>query len=301
VEGSDTSDPPTAPEVEPEAEPSTEPAAPEEGEPAEPEAEPAEPTEPPASPEDDFLEFDGERYARSQVEAAARFQRQLADDTGLQQLIQLYLAGGAVEGAPTASPVGEGSAPAGPPEEIDLEDPSIAALYKLVKDQSDTINELRYGLNTTNAVQIQRQRQEIQSLYESASTSFAKTHNLEQEDIDSLSRIAARLGVLPQLMSGIDPITGAPASPDPLKAFDRALEIAMMSVPEYRDREFRRSVTVQQDEVKKRKLLGAVGGTSGSVARVTTPPKAGSPEARKEMLAEVGKMLNGEWSDPTAN
>jgi hypothetical protein len=134
-----------------------------------------------------------------------------------------------------------------------------------------------------------------------AADSFAKAHTIDRQEVDKLSQIAARLGVLPQLMSGIDPITGAPTTPDPLKAFDRALEIAMLSVPEYRDREFRRSVQSQQDEAKKRKLLGAVGGTSGSVARVTTPPKAGSPEARKAMLAEVGSMLQGDWSDPTAN
>jgi hypothetical protein len=86
-----------------------------------------------------------------------------------------------------------------------------------------------------------------------------------------------------------------------MKAMERSLEIAMMMVPEYRDREFKRSVTTQQEQAKKRKLLGAVGGSSGSVARTTPPPQPGTPEAKRAMLQEVGSMLNGEWSDPTAN
>jgi hypothetical protein len=138
-------------------------------------------------------------------------------------------------------------------------------------------------------------------MWETASTAFAKEHSLNADDIEGLSRVAARLGVLPQLMSGVDPVTGAPSPPDPIKAFDRALEIAMLSVPEYRDREFRRSVETQQQQAQHKKLLGAVGGSSGSVARTNPPPKPGTPEAKRAMLAEVGAMMNGEWNDPHSN
>jgi hypothetical protein len=145
------------------------------------------------------------------------------------------------------------------------------------------------------------ERQELNGIWNRVSESFGKDHSLETHDVENLARIAARLGVAPQLMSGVDPVTGSPSSPDPMKAMERSLEIAMMMVPEYRDREFQRSVITQQNEAKKRKLLGAVGGTSGSVARTTAPPQPGTPAARRAMLQEVGQMIQGEWSDPTAN
>ena len=144
-------------------------------------------------------------------------------------------------------------------------------------------------------------RVQSQGQYEVAASSFAKDNNLQREEVDYLSQVAARLGVLPQLMQGIDPVTGSPVRVDEIGAMQRALEIAMYQVPEYRDRAFRTSVENMRQENEKRKKLGAVGGSSGSVARTTAPPKPGSPEAKREMLQEVGAMLSGDWSDPTAN
>lgn len=303
VEG-DAPDSTPQPEQEPDTGGDEEPTpyTPAEGEPESPDVEPAEAPETPPSP-DDFYEFDGQRFPRSQVEAAAKFQNQLANDPQLQQLITTYLAGGESVPQPTppAMPAGEGSAPAGLPPGLDLEDPTIAAIVGLIQQQNDSLRELRSVINATNAVQAQSQRAEINANWERASQIFAKDHGLEKEDVESLGAVAARLNVLPQLMSGIDPVTGAPSPPDQVRAFNRSLEIAMMMVPEYRDREFRRSVQTQQQEAKKRKLLGAVGGSSGSVARSTPPPRPGSPEAKRAMLAEVGAMLNGEWNDPSTN
>ena len=287
--------PPTTPE------PATE--EPGEGEPPETTEPSAEPEPPAETPEEGaFYEFDGQRYPASQVEAAARFQSQLVNDPQLQLLIRNYLAGGvAAESAPPASPVGEGSAPTGPPIELDLDDPQIRALYGVIQQQQERLDGLQFGLNASVTAQQMQQRNTVNAALEVAQATFAKDHNLKPEDMHHLSQVAARMNVIPSLLSGIDPITGAPSTPDYQVAFGRAFEIAMNVVPEYRDREFRRSVQTQQDDAKKRKLLGAVGGSSGSVARTTPPPRPGSPEAKRQMLAEVGSMMDGNWSDPTAN
>lgn len=282
------------PEPEPEPEPSVAPVeAPGEGE---PETAP-EPAIPEPSPETaDFLEIDGTQYPRSQIEAAAQFQRQLVNDPQLQRLITDYLTGATVQPQPEPQPQ-----PTGPPEDLDMDDPQMRAIYTLIQQQSEQINQLSQGLRVTHDQSVASQKQQVDSQWRVASTAFGKDHGLDDQEVDHLGSIAARLNVLPSLMQGIDPVTGAPSSPDPIRAFQRALEIAMYQVPEYRDREFRRSVTTMQEEAQKRKLLGAVGGSSGSVARTTTPPKPGSPESRKALLAEVGAMLEGSWSDPTAN
>jgi hypothetical protein len=93
--------------------------------------------------------------------------------------------------------------------------------------------------------------------------------NWRAADVQRLSQVAARLGVLPQLMQGIDPITGAPARPDVLSAVERSLEIAYMMVPEYRQRELSKTATQQRDDNQKKKALAAIAGSSGSVARTT--------------------------------
>jgi hypothetical protein len=298
----------STPETELEQPPSS-PQAPQEGEPeATPEpAAPEPPSEPPSEPPDagDFLELDGTRYPRSQIQAAADFQRHLTSDPQLQRLITDYLTATPAPPQQVAPQVAPASPSSEVPPELDMEDPSMRALYTLIQRNNEQINnqiaQLSQGVNTTYEQSMAAQRQQIDAQYHTASASFAKDHSLGDDEVEQLSQVAARLGVLPSLMQGIDPITGSPTSPDPIRAFSRALEIAMYQVPEYRDREFRRSVETMQQEAQKKKLLGAVGGSSGSVARTTAPPQPGSPESKRAMLAEVGAMLNGEWSDPTAN
>lgn len=289
-----TAEPETEPEPEQPQAPPVE--VPQEGEP-EAAPEPATP-EPPSEPSEDFIDFDGTKYPKSQVKAAADFQQQLVADPQLQRLITDYLTGATlIQQEQQQQP----PQPPRPPEDIDMDDPQMRAIYTLIQQQNEQINQLSQGLRVTHDQSVASQRQQIDAQWRTASTAFAKDHNLEDSEVDHLGRVAARLNVIPSLMQGIDPVTGAPSSPDPIRAFNRALEIAMFQIPEYREREFRRSVETMQKESQKRKLLGAVGGSSGSVARTTTPPKPGSKEARTAMLAEVGEMIAGNWSDPTAN
>jgi hypothetical protein len=306
--GDEDSDPLAAPPSSPAPSPETpEPdIPPPEGE---PEAAPdttVEPEQPPTSLDDsnDFIQLGDERYPRSQIEAAASFQQRLIADPQLQQLITGYLTGQTPQlTQPTQTPTtpSQPDISAQPPTDLDLDDPSIRALYQLVTSQSEQLQRLNQGLQTNIEVQAAQQRSQIDALWNQASTSFASDHSLQPDDVERLSQVAARLGVLPQLMQGVDPITGAPSTPDPINAFTRSLEIAMWMVPEYRTRETRRTVSTMQEESQKRKLLGAVGGSSGSVARTQPPPAPGTPEAKRAMLAEVGAMLTGDWNDPNAN
>jgi hypothetical protein len=296
-----TPEPPSTPPEAPEPGPGPQPA-PSEGEP-ETTPEPATPEPSPESP-DGFVELGGQRYPQSQVEAATQFQQHLSSDPQLQRLITDYLTGippqtGQIPQSRTTP--SEPAISVQPPADIDFDDPSLRSLYGLIQQQNEQINALSQGLTQTYEQSVVSQRQQINSQWSAAAETFAKDHELKDEEVEYLGQVAARLQVLPSLMQGVDPITGSPAPPDPVRAFSRALEIAMFQIPEYRDREFRRSVQSQQQEAQKRKLLGAVGGSSGSVARTNPPPKPGSPEAKRAMLAEVGAMLNGEWTDPNAN
>jgi hypothetical protein len=276
-------------------------AEPEEGESVDPDATSGLAQDLPDSSSPDFLDIDGQHIPRSQVEAAARFQQQLVNDPQLRNLIQNYLAGTTVTEGLAASPTGEGSAPVGPPEELDLDDPQVRVLYTLLQQQSEQMSQLQRGVDASLNAHLQTQRQSIDSAWATASQSFAKDHDLSLEEVNMIGQVAARMNVAQGFAQTTDPITGMPREADPVWAMTRALDTAMMQIPEYRDREFRRSVEQQQKDARKKKNLGAVGGNSGSVSRVVAPPKPGTAEARAAMNAEVAQMLSGEWSDPASN
>src|SRR5262245_11617165 len=191
------SESPTSPTPEPTPQPEPQPAeTPSEGEP-ETVPEPATPEPSPESPED-FVELDGQRYARSQLNAAAQFQQHLAGDPQLQRLITDYLTGASIAQTPqtpqSRTIPSEPDTPAGPPADLDLDDPSVRALYALVQQQSDQLAQLQQGLRTTFDASMNQQRQQIDAQWRTASAAFGKDHDLEQTDVEKLGEIAARLG-----------------------------------------------------------------------------------------------------------
>ena len=286
--------------------PEVPPTEPPDGAPSEPESDEGTGTLPPSG--SDFYEVDGESIPRSQLEAAARFQRHLAQDANLQQVIRAYLTGDGTAVASGGSSVPPGAPPATAPapapvipEGLDLEDPSIRALYGVLQQQQQQLEMFQRGLNVTASQQTRSFQQQAQSQWATASESFAKDHDLGPDDIKLLGEVAARLNVLPSLMQPFDPVSGMPTNPDAIHAFKEALEIAYYKIPEYRDRAFRKSVETMQSQAKKQKLLGAVGGSSGSVSRTQTPPSPGTRESKQEMVREVASMLSGDWTDPVSN
>lgn len=301
----------------------TPPTPPGDGEPAPPPPpsptdvpDPNAPLPPPPPPAVEYVEFDGQQIPASQLRALLDWQQNFAGDPELQALVTGHLVGRAAPvegGAPTtpAAGVGTPAAPAAgqpsafqpltPPEDVDLEDPAIAALWGIIQQQHGQIAQLSTGVQQTMDAHVANARANSQSVYKRAAESFRNAHELDDNDINILSQVASRLQILPALMQGIDPLTGVAVRPDPLAAVERALEIAYFTVPEYRSREFQRSVKQQQGDAQRKKNLAAVGGTAGSAARTTTPARPGTPESRQEMVKEVAAMMNGEWTGDNNN
>lgn len=187
-----------------------------------------------------------------------------------------------------------------PPANLDLEDPSIAALWQMVQSQQQQLAATAQTVQNSAAIAQQNARQQSEGAYQAAKTGFATRYELNEADVTHLDGLAARLGVLPQLMSGIDPLTGLPVKNDLTSSIDRALEIAYFTDPNYRQREWDRQANVRRDDAQRQQKLAAVSGSSASVPR-TTPAPTTEQGRRDALLGEVGAMLQGSWNDPAAN
>lgn len=249
---------------------------------------------------------------RSKLLAYRGFEQELLADPKLQQFLAHYLTTGELP----SGVVGDGSAgtvqpPLSPepssrvpestiPEGI-ADDPTLSAMWTAQQQQiaqlTDVVNNLSGGLQTTVQQQQLRQQAENESIIKRATASFQSQHQLTDEDMTTLRRTAANLNVLQPLMSGIDPMTGAPSKPDPLAAVERSLEIAMFSIPEYRNRAFAQTVRRRVEDGRRKQKLGALSGSSGSVPRTTQAPT--TAEGRRDaMVRELASMQAGEWSEP---
>lgn len=186
------------------------------------------------------------------------------------------------------------------PEGLDLEDPQIKALYDLVQSTRTEMQQQAQTLNQTRQASVAAAEAQAASLYRTAAEGFAQRYDLEQTDVDHLSNVAARLGVLTTLSQGIDPLTGLPVRQDPIAAVDRALEIAYFTDPTYRQKEWERQAKVRREDQQRKQKLAAVQGSSGSAPR-TTPAPTTPDGMRGSMLGEVRQMMSGEWSEPVAN
>lgn len=187
-----------------------------------------------------------------------------------------------------------------PPANLDLEDPSIAALWQMVQSQQQQLAATAATVQESAAITRANERQQSAGAYQAAKTGFATRYELNEADVTHLDGLAARLGVLPQLMTGIDPLTGLPVKNDLTSSIDRALEIAYFTDPNYRQREWDRQANVRREDAQRQQKLAAVSGSSASVPR-TTPAPTTEQGRRDALLGEVGAMLNGNWNDPAAN
>ncbi len=187
-----------------------------------------------------------------------------------------------------------------PPPDLDLEDPGIKYLYDLVQSTQQELHQQRDLLNDTNRHSVAAAEGQAQALYRTAAEGFQKRYELEASDVEHLSEVAARLGVLNTLASGTDPLTGLPVRNDPIAAIDRSLEIAYFTDPEYRQKEWERQAKVRRSDQQRKQKLSAVQGSSASAPR--SQPASTTPEGmRSDMLGEVRSMMQGEWQEPVAN
>lgn len=195
------------------------------------------------------------------------------------------------------------STPPGVPaglDQLDLEDPAIKFLWDTIQGQQAEIQRTRQTVEQTQQLTAQQVSQQVNDQYEVAAKGFKTKYELEDKDLTHLSEVAARMGVMPQLLSGVDPLTGLPVRPDVIAAVDRALEIAYFTDPTYRQREWERQGKQRRSDAQRQQRLAAVSGSPASVPR--TSPAPTTAEGRKDaMLGEVASMLRGDWSEPVAN
>lgn len=206
----------------------------------------------------------------------------------------------AFQPAPTPQQPFQTSQPPSQLDELDLEDPTIRFLWETIQQQNQTLAATQQQIQQTQQITASQVSQQVNDQYQVAAKGFADKYQLEDNDITHLSEVAARLGVMPQLLSGVDPLTGLPVRPDVIAAVDRALEIAYFTDAKYRQREWDRQGQQRKADAQRQQRLAAVSGSPASAPRSTPAPT--TQEGRRDaMLGEVAQMLRGDWSEPVAN
>lgn len=312
--------PPQAPPPPPQPEPQPS-QAPEGYQPPQaPQPEPQQPSQPVAEPQEEMVTVGIDDQGQpitlplSRVRGYYQFDEDFQNDPGLRQAVLNYYADrGIGAGAPTEQGTGRQTLPVGPvqpsptpfpadpqvqpQQELDLDDPNVRYLLEQQQALSQQIQMLASGVQETQQQQQARAQAENDSMIRRAMTSFKEQRGLTDEQMESVRISAARLNVLPGLMQGVDPITGAPSKPDPLTALDRAFEIAYMMTPEHRQREFGREIQRRVEDSRRKQKLAGISGSSGSVPR--TQPAPTTPQGRRAaMIDEIRQMQNGEWNPP---
>lgn len=207
------------------------------------------------------------------------------------RIVEYYNGGGGA--VPIAQPTTPPPVPAFDPSTLDLTDPSVAALYSYLTEQQATIEQLRASQTQIANQSYEAMRVQTDALYKRAADSFRASRSLDDTEMDRVAGVAARLNVLPALMSGVDPLTGLPSRPDPITAMTRALDIAYNSLPEYAAKVKAAAEQTQRRHNSRKQKLAAVQGSSGSVPRTPAPPA----DPKQAMIQEVAAMMSGDWSE----
>lgn len=259
----------------------------------------AEPPEPPsagsAPTDDDSIEVEpGITLTRAQAKSYYEFDAILRGDQELLDNVDKLIRGKQAQtgGAGAAATPPPPSAPAPLPEltEDDLEDPTIRALYETAQADRARLAEHEARIRELTDVTITREHEEIQQLVSVTKESFANARNLTPEEMDRVEAVALRLNVVPALMQGVDPITGATEPRDRATALNRAFEIAYYYLPETRARDIDTAVAERAKTTRRKQKLAGVGGSSGSVPKGTGELKTAT-DRRNAMIAEVAGFM----------
>ncbi len=124
-----------------------------------------------------------------------------------------------------------------------------------------------------------QQASQAQAMIATASKRFSEEHGISmaetQQLVDHLDRTANLAGY------AVDPVTGTPR--DGVSTLYAAMEAALWSNPEFRQRELDRVAQEHKERQQKDRKLAAVGGTSGSVPQ---KPQPATPTDREEWAVE---------------
>lgn len=173
------------------------------------------------------------------------------------------------------------------PEEY-RDDPAIRPVYEAYSAQQARLAEIQKRLDDLQSVTVDREREEFNSLLEQTKLRFQQENGLSNDEMSKVMATASNMEVLPKLMTGIDPITGAAGPRDRQQALNRAFEIAYWYLPEMREKALQAQVSARAKSTqRKQRLAGVSGGGGGSVPQNTDPRKMTSQERREAMIREV--------------
>ena len=178
--------------------------------------------------------------------------------------------------------------------EEDLESPAVQALIILAEQQHRQMEEIRQQQAVMGQSLAERRYQEVAEVTRTATSLYKQRYNLPDEVMDAVVRQAAPSSqALMQLyMSGTDPRTGQPVTPDAARAVEVVLDMAYWNTPEARRFEVERQTAHRQKATARKAKLGGIGGSSGSASRQPKPLDLSDPNARQRaMEAELAAAM----------
>ena len=247
---------------------------------------PPTPTPTPSAPE--FYDLpDGTRLDRDTIQTYADFHKFLEDNPEFAEVSKR-----AFESIKSATVEDQTPVAVKPPEELDLEDPTIKAMWDVIQAQDSRLNNALQRLASVDTTIQTQTEATTESLVNRGVASFKQQNKLTDEQMTHIRETAARLEILPALMNPVDPVTGLARKVDPLAAIEQSLEYAMWTIPEYRDRAVNERIELKAKEDDRKRKLSKLGGSSGSVPR-TAPVPTTKEDRQKAMIAELSEAMFG--------
>lgn len=258
----------------------------------EPESPESEPITPPESSSADELWAwdDGFKLTKDQARSYAELEAYLYANPDKAKVLSEALSGG--EPSPTQP---QGS-PEVPTTEISIDEftsPEVRQLYEAYQQTQQELESLRGTTSNVESYVATQQEQTANSLMNRATVSFKEQFKVSDDEVETLKNVAARLNVLPSLMSPVDPITGQARRVDPLAAIEEALTIAYWQIPEFRTRAISSEVDSHNKDRARKSRISSLQGSSGSIPRENPTPTT-QDERRTAMIAEVAGYLGRE-------
>jgi hypothetical protein len=251
-----------------------------------------EPDPQPSPTSDEWSWDDGYKLTKSQARSYAELEAFLYANPAKAEALANFLNGVPDDTTPSGiveTPAGDAKGPVQISID-DITDPEVRVVYEQFQAQQAELERLREEVTGTAGYISTQQEQTAQSLMTRATTSFQKEHNLTEDEMGNVANVAARLQVLPALMSPVDPMTGQARRVDPLAAIEEALSVAYWQIPEFRERAISSEIDNTAKDKARRQKLSSLQGSSGSVPR--EQPIADTPQGRREqMIAEVAGII----------
>lgn len=260
-------------------------------EPESPESETITPPESSDSVDELWAWDDGFKLTKDQARSYAELEAYLYANPDKAKILSEALSGG--ESQPTQP---QGSPESTSPTEISIDEftsPEVRQLYEAYQATQQELKTLQGTTSNVESYVATQQEQTANSLMNRATVSFKEQFKVSDEELDSLKGVAARLNVLPSLMSPVDPITGQARRVDPLAAIEEALTIAYWQIPEFRTRAISSEVDSHNKDRARKARISSLQGSSGSIPRENPTPTT-QDERRTAMIAEVAGYLGRE-------